>query len=246
MGYNSSSHDDPLSKNHYGIIEKEHIDLIEEILRSADLENKLKVFVIHHHVYQYPNPHPKWVDISCLQNSQPLIELLSKYSFNLVIHGHRHVPYFLSTQINNFPTINLFCAGSLSCEVHPEIAGSVGNLFHIFEIDDKIKCKGRVLSKAYHATEYKWIDSKENFGIEYKNPFGCEVSYKEVLALCSKKIEEDLKTRETIEYTSFFDSIPDLMYIHNTTHRELIKELEIKHNLKASTFGDKELIFIKK
>lgn len=246
VGYNSSWHDDSSLPKHYGLIEIAHIEQLGQSLKKLGMTEKLKIFVIHHHVFLYPNPHPSWIDISALQNSQLLLETLSSFSFNFIIHGHRHVPNFLSTTINNFDEINLLCAGSYSCQVHPDIAGSVGNMFHIIEFDNIAKCKGQVLTKAYHSTEFKWINSKENYGILHKNPFGSELSYEDLYHLCKEKSMDILQTKEMVKLEQLFCAIPDLSYSHVSTQKKIIENLENTLGLKSSTFGENEVILIKK
>lgn len=246
-GYNSSWHDDVMKDKHYGFIDLEHIEILKEQSSATKFNGKLKVFVIHHHVYQYPNPHPRWIDISCLQNSQSLITALSEASFSFVIHGHRHVPNFVSNQINGLSTLNLFCAGSYSCEVPSDIAGVVGNLYHIIEFDDVSKCKGRIISKAYNPTEYRWVDSKKNHGIEHINSFGSELSFNQILNTCDQIIQKELeKSNSPISFEVLTKQVPDLNYTHVNTFEKIVKELEIKYNLNASTFADQDRYFIKK
>jgi len=86
IGYNSSWHDDKLSDNHYGYIEQEHIEILKQklTLLKPEIENKLKFFIVHHHLQSNPNPHPSWRDSSCMQNSQSLLELLTQFSCNFI------------------------------------------------------------------------------------------------------------------------------------------------------------------
>lgn len=247
FGFNSSWHDDSLNKNHFGLIEVQHVDKLKRALDSSFLEDKIKFFVVHHHLYQYPNPHPRWTDMSCMQNAQLLIELLSEYSFNFVIHGHRHVPNFLTTSINGHPPINLLCAGSYSCEVPSDIAGSIGNVFHIIEIDDLKKCKGQVLSFAYDPTRYVWTESKANHGISYKNPFGLEITYEKLLEQCTEKLDTLLKSdKDFIYYSKLIEQIPDLAYIPNNLKQKLFSDFDDRLNITNGKVADEKLILLKR
>jgi predicted phosphodiesterase len=245
FGYNSSWHDDSINDKHYGLIEIEHIEKLKQEIEKTEIENKLKFFIVHHHVYQYPNLHPKWIDISCMQNAQSLIELLSEFSFNFIIHGHRHLPNFFSTNINSFPTINLLCAGSYSCVIPTEIAGSIGNLFHIIEIDDLKNCKGRIISKTYDPTKYKWVESTTNRGIEYESAFGNETTYDKLLEQCGIIVSE-IASGGFIEFKELGESIPDLKYLQNLDKTKLLNDLESKFNLHKSIAANHEIILIKK
>jgi predicted phosphodiesterase len=243
FGFNSSWHDDSIEEKHYGLIQQEQITQLRTQFEQTDL-NKLRIFVVHHHLHQFPNPHPAWRDISIMQNAQPLLELLTEFGFNFVIHGHRHEPNFLSTTINGSKSINILCAGSYCCEVPTSIAGHIGNLFHILEIDDKDKCKGRVISYAYNSRD-GWSESREHDGIDYENPFGSEISYDELLKKCSDNINESFKTAHYVLYSSLIAEIPDLKYLQLNQQKKLFEELEKTCGLRKTVDSQKEVMLIK-
>ena len=246
FGFNSSWHDDAFQKNHYGLITLEQIQQLKEVFDKTDM-NKLKIFVVHHHLHQFDNPHPDWIDVSIMQNGQSLINLLSEYSFNFVLHGHRHLPNFLSTQIENFNPINILCSGSYSCEVPTEIAGYVGNLFHVLEIDSftKDNCKGRVLSLAYDHRK-GWIESADNHGIGHISPFGNEMALNRLIDDCSNHITEILKKEPMVSYSQLVGKISDLAYLPAHSKDKLLKELKSKCNVSIAKTEDDLLFILKK
>ncbi len=241
FGFNSSWHDDAKQNKHYGQIQKEQIDSLRKAFETSDL-NKLKIFVVHHHLHQFDNPHPRWIDVSVMQNSQGLINLLSEFSFNFIIHGHRHLPNFLSTTIEKFSPINILCAGSYSCEVPSDIAGYVGNLFHVIEVDDITKCKGRIKSMAYDIRS-GWIESRENFGIEHISPFGSELDIPTLFDHCLSLISNS--SHSFVSYNELEDRIVDLKYLPLLSRKRLFEEIVAKCNVIKGNIGD-EVIFIKR
>lgn len=244
FGFNSAWNDDPIEKNHYGLIQHDQIEILRKQLSETNFTNKLKFFLVHHHLHQFPNPDPAWRDISIMQNAQPLLELLTEYEFNFVIHGHRHQPNFHSTTINQSKIINILCSGSYSCEIPTSIAGFIGNVFHILEIDDIKKCNGRILSYAYNTRE-GWKESRETDGIEHLNPFGNEHSYDQLLDNCKFAISECFKTSHYMTFSELISIIPDLKYLQLTQQKKLYSNLEIDCNAKITTDASKEVIFIK-
>lgn len=244
FGFNSSWHDDSIQEKHYGFIEISHIEQLKLELESTDLK-KLKIFVTHHHLHQFDNPHPKWIDVSAMQNAQSLLNLLSEYSFQFVIHGHRHVPYFLTTSIANFSPINILCSGSFSCEVPAQIAGYVGNMFHIIEFDEYSEnvCKGQIVSLAYD-NRTGWIQSKSNHGIDYLNPFGTTVKLEILLAQCETELNSLLETKSVVKFDELKLKIPDLAYLPLHSLISLLDQLQsICSCMKGST--GEGIIFIK-
>lgn len=244
FGFNSSWHDDSIHDTHYGLIQTAQINALRDSLVKTDL-NKLKIFVVHHHLHQFVNPLPKWIDVSIMQNAQPLINLLSEFSFNFVIHGHRHTPHFTTTKIENFNPINILCSGSYSCEVPTEIAGFVGNIFHIIETDEytPYKCKGRVISMAYDSRN-GWINSKEQYGIDYINPFGNEIGLDILTKNCSEELTKELSSSEISYFSKLQENNPELKYLPLHSRGKLIQDLAITCNVTTATTSD-DLIFIK-
>lgn len=246
IGYNSSWHDDAESELHYGAIEQEQLDELDRKLSALHCSslNKLKFFIAHHHLIQYPNPHPLWKDFSCMQNAQSILRILSKYSYNFVIHGHKHVPYFYSISLNSFPYINLLCAGSYSYEIPTQIAGSVGNVYHIIEFEDTITCKGKIKTKAYDQIRSIWINSKENHGINHIDSFGNRLEQVDLYEQC-KLYLEPLITGNFKKEKDLERAIPDLIYLQNFAKKILYESLEKNLNLRYCKAANEEGFFIK-
>ncbi len=247
IGYNSSWHDDSMKETHYGNIDLEQIAALRSKLDllKENMKGKIKVFFAHHHLYQYPNPHPRWLDFSCMQNAQALVALLTEFSFNFIINGHRHVPYFCSTSINSSPPINILCAGSYSVEIPSDIAGSIGNLFHIVELHDIPKCKGCIITKAYDPTRSSWVESRENHGFENIDHFGNEMEYNKISDAC-ELILKTIGHGSFITFDELVSEIPELEYLQNADKKKLRADMEDKLDLKCSLSVDNEIIFNKK
>lgn len=163
LGYNSSWHDGPETHIHHGLIANESLNEIEKCLQKIDLaHDRLRLFLVHHHPLQYSNPIPNEPDFSIMTNSGNLIDLLTKYHFDLLIHGHKHVPYFCSQiKDSGFPLV-ILCAGSFSAEIEIQWNGIVNNQFHLINISDRDKNNkciyGDVSSWTYIVSQ-GWIPS---------------------------------------------------------------------------------------
>lgn len=243
VGFNSSWHDDSIEDKHYGLIDTDHINGLEEEIKKLK-PNKIKIFVVHHHLHQFLNPHPMWRDISIMQNAQPLLELLTTHNFNFILHGHRHVPNFLSTSINGSKPIHILCAGSYCCEVPTEIAGHIGNMFHVLRIEDIKNNKGRIFTWAYD-TRVGWIESREHNGMEYENPFGIEIEFEILLQKCIDELTPKLNGLSFFSYSQLVTIIPDLNYLQLSQKKKLLTKLEEKCKVRVAIDSSKEVIFIK-
>lgn len=86
------------------------IEQIKTKIQGIDATGKVKVAVMHHHPTKYSNTHYcKYPDCDTITNGDTFLDALQNLGFNLVIHGHKHIPR-LETK-NKMP---IFCAGSFS------------------------------------------------------------------------------------------------------------------------------------
>ncbi|MFO0992049.1 MAG: metallophosphoesterase [Hyphomicrobiales bacterium] len=93
VGYNSSWHDKP-GQQHTGNINLDDLAQLSsrfDELRLQDFHG-VKIFLVHHHVLQYAQV--LWEDVSIAQNAEALLDVLEKFKFDLLVHGHRHIPRF--------------------------------------------------------------------------------------------------------------------------------------------------------
>ena len=64
---------------------------IEEILKEIPDNIRVRVALTHHHPIQYTDLNfRKYDDKDVIQNGDQLIELINKYHFGLLVHGHKH------------------------------------------------------------------------------------------------------------------------------------------------------------
>lgn len=180
IGYNSSWHDDPDSSPHYGKISIEIIQKLEIKLKSLDLnENKLKIFVTHHHPLNYKNPVQGKPDFSAMDEAESLIKLLNKFNFDIFLHGHKHSPKLQTNIIGSDFPLAIVCAGSFSHKLEREWSGHVNNQFHILDIvgrSAKYKTAYGALISYTYLCGHGWMQSKECNGIRHKEYFGSYIN----------------------------------------------------------------------
>ena len=187
LGYNSSSKDSKGTKIHCGEIVQEHLAEIDAVLKAHQLtdDKRVKVCVVHHHLRNFPLPKPSNRDYSIAVNAEGLLDLLGKYKFDFLVHGHRHHSYFSS---HSYP-VPILAAGSFSVSLGTELEGLASNQFHLIEMDktDSGKVVGVVKSWSHNAIG--WCKSEECTAtrcLGYLRPFGYTLSDDEV----AKKLKE--------------------------------------------------------
>jgi len=247
VGFNSSWHDDSQNENHYGLISVKQLEELKKTLES--LPNDIpRVFIVHHHLLQLKNIIPDWVDLSTMQNGQELFNLLSEFSINFLIHGHRHVPNFSSFQNANFNHINLLCAGSFSREIPGEIAGLATNNFHIIEFDNftDMKSKGKVISYAFDRIKY-WIECKsDKHQIDFINPFGNTESIDAISQKVFVFIKLKCIKKPNFYYLDLLNQFPELEYLTIDSKKQLIKRIKDKFKLGIGNLDEGGIIFVNK
>lgn len=176
VGYNSSAYDDPDQAVHHGLLSLDSLSKLREELKKHDLSGRrLKLFLVHHHPLPYSDPIFNEPDFSIMSNALELQKFLHEHDFDLVIHGHKHKPNFLTLSINVASPIPVLAAGSFSAQLDTRWSGVVTNQFHIVKVlgrdADQEAVYGQVVSWAYTSV-HGWTPSAPNHGIRHIEPFG--------------------------------------------------------------------------
>jgi 3',5'-cyclic AMP phosphodiesterase CpdA len=178
VGINSAAFDDPKPADgkHHGLINQDTLEKLENALVNIPYEpNQLRVCLLHHHPINYSDFQPEYADFSAATNAGNLFNLLSAHNFDLMMHGHKHVP-----QLNHWPAANnghpmtILGAGSLSAQISTEWCGLAQNQFHVIEVvgrDPKNHAAfGNVAT--WNFVGRKWCEGESRFGLAAKEGFG--------------------------------------------------------------------------
>lgn len=143
-----------------GRVGREHYSFIRSCFENAG--DKLKIFVIHHHLIPIPCTGR---ERNIIFDAGDVLELLNDLKVDLVLSGHKHVPY--SWRLENMFIVN---AGTASTT---RLRGNTRPCYNIIEIeDDRVKVfhkypfKQRELTVDFNAATYEYsrfeekIDSK--------------------------------------------------------------------------------------
>lgn len=236
VGYNSALLDGPNEINHPGDVRKEDLDLLNTELSLLD-NNKIKVFVIHHHLYPYTDPIYK-KDFSIISNSEELLKFISQNKFDLIIHGHKHFPRFKTISEDYCKNINILLAGSFSCKIDSIYSGKLLNQFHMIEIDgieENNKCiYGIIKSWAYLISD-GWVNSKEYYGMDHENYFGKYIHDIELVKILNNILCQKNQGVLLYLWENIIIDYPDLIY---NKERFLKIAYELKDELNISVFDN--------
>ncbi|MEI6757553.1 MAG: metallophosphoesterase [Chlorobium sp.] len=233
IAYNSASHDTPVpeDKQHHGLANQNHLDEIRRVLdRIGPPDDKVRLFIVHHHLIDFSSPIPESPDFSLMTNAEGLLSLLHENHFDLVIHGHKHHPRFHTHCTQTHSHIPIICSGSFSVEIDTQWAGTVDNQFHLVTIDGRAGkenlIKGKIESWANNHCK-GWIPSEESTtGIHHVIPFGSYVMPKELDELLEPFIKQWLMTHDHILWRQVVDEFPNLEHLPLNSAIAAFKRME--------------------
>lgn len=196
VAINTSALDCPLEENHHGYIRKETIDwLMRKIPRRSNADQTVRCAILHHHLTPHGNLGEEARDFSVCQNADLLLEVLRDLEFDLIVHGHKHLPRFeLQLIKSDFPIAQLG-AGSFSADLGKEYGGGVHNQFHLLTIEGRYADTGRaygMLRSWAYVFPKGWTPNIRNFAvIEHSIGFGGALDWRDL----AKKLESPIAQR---------------------------------------------------
>jgi hypothetical protein len=227
LGLNSANHDKPDAKVHHGLVTQETLDEADGYLSSVDLSGMARICLVHHHPIQYSDPVPDEPDFSAMTNAGNLLDLLHKFRFDVLVHGHKHAPRLTTQVINNCFPLVIIGSGSFSARLDPRWSGMVTNQFHVVKIEgrDAGGCvRGELLSWTY-LSGHGWVPSEPNNGIAHRIPFGTHVSEHELEARIEPVIAAALQTAEYLEWKFVVAAVPEIAFISPATACKIVDAL---------------------
>jgi 3',5'-cyclic-AMP phosphodiesterase len=143
-----------------GRVGREHYEFIHESFANAG--EKLKIFVIHHHLIPIPGTGR---ERNIIFDAGDVLELLDEVGVDLVLSGHKHVPY--SWKLEDFFIVN---AGTASTT---RLRGNTRPCYNIIEIEDgrvkvfrKYPFKQRELTVDFDSTTHEYVRHEESIDAE--------------------------------------------------------------------------------
>ena len=109
--------------NDAGHVGRENYSRIRRFFKKK--ENKIKIFVLHHHLVAIPHTGREH---NVVEDAGDLLSILSEVGCSLVLHGHRHVPWYW-----NLNGMSLYCTGTL---LSRRIRGAHSQAYTRIELDE--------------------------------------------------------------------------------------------------------------
>ena len=147
-----------------GRVGREHYGFIRDCFENAG--DKLKIFVVHHHLVPIPGTGR---ERNIIFDAGDVLELLSDLGVDLVLSGHKHVPY--SWRLENMFIVN---AGTASTT---RLRGNTRPSYNIIEIDGprvkvfrKYPFKERELAVDFDAETHQYSRFEDKIDAQVQAP----------------------------------------------------------------------------
>jgi Icc protein len=149
-----------------GRVGREHYEFIRETFSGA--QDRLKIFVIHHHLIPLPGTGR---ERNIIYDAGDILEILVDSGVDLVLSGHKHVPY--SWKLEDMFIVN---AGTASTT---RLRGNTRPCYNIIEVDDgrvrvfrKYPFKDRELIVDFNSRTREYSRFEERIDSEVASPGG--------------------------------------------------------------------------
>lgn len=225
---NSAARDGTEDQIHHGSVTTEDLIELQDRLSQTDSDGKLRVLLTHHHPKNYvDNTFPE-NDFSIMKNAEAFLKFATKNEFDIIIHGHKHIPRFnIHSDAYNSPVVTL-SAGSFSASLK-DYHNGVGNFFHIIEIEGKCaenqNIQGKVSSWTYFEnTKWRKADLERDF-ICFTEYFGDTRNKKRLKTEFKNVIQRQLSGNQYFRWSDHLANNPSLKYCNTLLRREAVEEV---------------------
>lgn len=252
VGYNSASRDTKDTKTHCGDIVKEHLDQLEAELKKLpqDRDSRIRIGMVHHHLRNFSLPKPSDRDYSIASNGEDLIDLLRKYHFDFIVHGHRHHSHFAGRAL----PMPILSAGSFSAILETSLAQLTTNQFHVVEIQRDASRDVVGFVRSWSNTVLGWSRSEENKQsrcLGYERPFGKTLNSRDLSDKVVKAFERVCS--RNVQFFTWKDDVvkecPEVIYLVENVEDVIAwcqQNVCQRFNLDLKQGAERDIFFISK
>lgn len=169
-----------------------------------------------------------------MSNAAGLLDVISKYQFDFIVHGHKHIPRFKMEIKDDGHPLNILCAGSFSASLDHKYFEAVGNNFHLIDFHDRCPESKYVRGSVRTWTHFSgrgWTPSLRRAGVERQQNFGAFLPRPQLVSRLKITLEQEFNQAQFIMWPSFVDKHPEFRYFTSETVRASLKEVSETMNL---------------
>lgn len=229
VGLNSAFHDGPNDAIHHGLIPAHALSKLgAELQKLEHTPTQIRIAVVHHHPVQYSDPISDEPDFSAMTNAESLLKLLEEHRFDILVHGHKHVPNFNVWQVSSYFQLPILGAGSFSYLLDSRWNGLVSNQFHVLEIHERDVNTGQLLGRLVNFTYlcgHGWRESHAGNGIEHEIYFGGFRSEADLKVALQDEIRTRFSKTSFIRVSDLFATNRDFRYVASKLMLRVLRSL---------------------
>lgn len=209
-----------------GLVSQGQLNSIERYLRSAS-PKPFQIGLCHHHPIQHEEIALGSTDL--MENGTALVELLSRYSFNILVHGHKHHPR-LRIDSSGGHSLAVFASGSFSACMSAGLGSRVRNAFHIvhlFPDEDNLPLRRGTIVTWQFQQDMGWTKATQSAAdFPHLTGFGAT----ETPDYYARKIHDTFRAHgsDIVRWTLIAGTIPDLEWVPPMTFRSIGQILQHK------------------
>lgn len=168
------SHTNEIDAKH-GLFSYDSMSVLEEELKLIT-DSKFGIAVCHHNIIEHSRQASSSTDY--MHHGDELIELLDKYGFELIIHGHKHDPLIRYAPGGGDSSL-IFSSGSFSAFKSLLLSGGY-NTFHVIDIEIRKNARSvGIIDTWFFVPTKGWKKDVPNPFINSKSGFGIKFDLKE-------------------------------------------------------------------
>lgn len=187
-----------------GLITTSAIEEIESYLEKNKNE-KIKIMLCHHHPVQHSRDGLGAYDF--IENGEELVNILGKFSYDLIIHGHKHDPNFREYTTMGGYKIPILSSGSFSAVGQQQYCNKF-NYFHIMEISKQNDNNSKGTIQTWNFINRSGWSNKKN-GFLPRTGYGIIESVDNII----NSIKEFLEIGKPSDWSSVIKEFPQLNYL---------------------------------
>jgi predicted phosphodiesterase len=248
VGINSSARDSADNDVHHGSVHLDDLQVIKNQLDECNISNKVKVLLTHHHPKNYTDRTFTDNDFSIMMNADALLRFTTEAEFDLIVHGHKHIPRFdIHSDSLNHPVVAL-SAGSFTASLK-DYHNGVPNFFHIIEVEGKClkndNILGKVTSWAYF-DNHKWTSAnKERDYISHEEYFGDIRNRRVLKRALILEIKTQITTTGSFRWKSLLSQKPELKYCNLSLREIVITEICLEEDWEYCPMKNDDFLIVR-
>jgi 3',5'-cyclic AMP phosphodiesterase CpdA len=233
IGVNSAVFDTYDKKPHHGSVRQVDLNKLEAAILKYKINTseKVNILVLHHHPITHPDLPFESADLSMVQNASQIMELSTKYNFDFVIHGHKHIPRLQLFMDAYQHPVNVFCAGSFSARIDDRFFQGVPHTFHVIEVDEfcpTYNTPQGVVKSWFHYTGHGWITHESPNGIPHTEFFGNRMDKLKLTSELEAIIKDKLSITNAVRWSEIIKINEDIRYSPRKLLDQIISDLASK------------------